>query len=61
MIKWIRPCGAPITTNDTERDIEAAEYLGWVRDDGNSSASSESKPAKNTRSSKRKPARSKRV
>ena len=33
MIKWIRPSGSEIVTNDLKRTIETAEDFGWKRKD----------------------------
>lgn len=34
MIKWVKPSGAEIETNDDPANIKAAEGLGWKRADG---------------------------
>lgn len=31
MIKWIKPNGSEITTNELEANVEMAESLGWLR------------------------------
>ena len=31
MIKWERPSGTEITTNEEKATVEAAEALGWKR------------------------------
>lgn len=33
MIKWMRPSGKPITTNEKSATVEYAESLGWTRED----------------------------
>jgi hypothetical protein len=33
MIKWIRPSGTEIETNESEASIEVAKALGWKRAD----------------------------
>lgn len=56
-MKWIKPNGNKIETNDLDDTIAYCVSLGWVKDDGNSSASGKGKPSENTRSSKRGTAR----
>ena len=34
MIKWVKPSGDTIETNDLPANVEAAEALGWKRDGG---------------------------
>ena len=31
MIKWIKPSGSEIVTNDNKHTVEAAQNLGWKR------------------------------
>lgn len=53
MIKWTKPSGQVVETNDLPATIKTALDLGWVRDNGDSGASGESKPAKNTGTKRR--------
>ena len=33
MIKWVKPSGAKVETNELEANVKAAESLGWKRAD----------------------------
>jgi hypothetical protein len=53
MIKWRKKSGVIVETNDRKENIEAALKLGWVREDGNGSASSKGKFATDFSASQR--------
>lgn len=48
MIKWIKPSGIVIETNDREENIAAAEGFGWVRE--GEEAKTKEKPKRTRRS-----------
>lgn len=47
MIKWVKPSGVTIETNDTEYSVREAHALGWKRiDDAKPEQKPAEKPAK---------------
>jgi hypothetical protein len=44
MIKWIRPSGREIETNDNEETVTYCESLGWKRADGSENTTQISTP-----------------